>query len=359
MKIMFLTKYPISGASSRYRVYQYLPYLKRRGVKFTVQPFYSLRDYPTIYRSGHLSGKVGMVLKGMLKRLWAALRVPFYRVIYFQREATPYGPLWFERWCRLWRRKLIFDYDDALFLFKPSSATPYSDKLKKPGRVLKIFRLVDCVFAGNEFLRQQALQYAPDARVIHVAENLEHITRRKKHQRVQTVTLGWLGSPSTEKYLELIRPVLEQLAAEHDIRLLIVGGGRFRSRALKVVHKSWTYKTENALLQYFDIGLMPLPHEQWSQGKSGGKARTYMAAGVPVVCQDIGFNKELVAHGKTGFLAMNPDQWYESIKGLIIDHRLRQRMADQAYAVVKARYALQVIAPAWLEAIEEVADAGR
>lgn len=355
MKILFLTKYPIAGASSRYRVYQYVPFLKSKGHLCDVSSFYSDKDFASIYLKGRLFFKLWMVFKGLLRRLKDAFKLVKYDVVYMQREALPFGPLWFEWLCKQLDKKIIFDYDDALFIFKPSSSTPMSDKFKNPQRIPKIFSKVDCVFAGNDYLAEQARQFCTCAKTMVVAEDLSKITPRAEHLASDKLVIGWLGSPSTEKYLEFIREPLEKLAGSFEnLELLIIGGGNFKSEIINVRQEQWSLAAENDLLKEFSVGIMPLPNEEWSKGKSGGKARTYMASGIPAVCTNIGFNKELIVHGETGFLVDSAQQWFESLHLLLDKPNLRQKTSENALQIVQKKYSLKVLAPVFEDYIVAV-----
>jgi glycosyltransferase involved in cell wall biosynthesis len=123
------------------------------------------------------------------------------------------------------------------------------------------------------------------------------------------------------------------------VRFEIVGGGDFDLGDLPVTHTPWSLDGELAALRRFSIGLMPLPLEEWSRGKSGGKARTYMAAGVPTVCTAIGYNLELIRHGETGVLCTSNEEWEEALCKLIDDADLRQRIAEAARRDVEERFA--------------------
>src|SRR5690606_31384276 len=91
-------------------------------------------------------------------------------------------------------------------------------------------------------------------------------------------------------------------------------------------------------------GLMPLPEEDWAKGKSGGKARTYMAAGVVPVCTAIGYNLELIEHGRTGFLCHTHDEWRTVLENLIADTELCAAVGKAARMEVEKRFAPGVIA---------------
>ena len=339
LSVLFLTRYPVDGASSRYRVFQYLPHLQALGVQATVQ---SLMDGP-MYRlstqSGRTGAKVWATCRAVLRRLWGLRNWRRYDVIYMQRELLPFGPPLLERWMKARGAVLFFDYDDALFIHKPSRYTPLASLLRAPGKVRELFRLVDCTVAGNDWLRDAARAEGGQAETLEVAEDTARIPMHAPHSNDRPVTVGWLGSPSTVKYLHHIAPVLRDLASRHpDLRFQIMGGGDFTMDGVPWDLQDWSLDGELRALAGFDIGLMPLPPEDWAQGKSGGKARTYMAAGVVPICSAIGYNRELIRDGETGFLCETPDQWAQALERAVTDPALRQRIATAARADVVARF---------------------
>ena len=359
MKVLFLAKYPYEGASSRYRVYQYLPYLDAAGIRYRVQPFMSPRMFRAVNQPGRAPLKAMYAAMALLRRVAVALHARHFDLVFLQRECLPFGAPWLERLFRRWRIPLIFDYDDALFLFKGSTNTPMADVLKRPQRIVDIFRLANCVLAGNDWLRDRAAEFCTDARTFHVAEDLHRYTPRPPIKQGTSLVLGWLGSPSTEKYLDTIRAPLRELCARNPgLRLKIVGGGRFTDAQIPVEHVAWTLEDEVPQLHSFDIGLMPLPLEEWSLGKSGGKARTYMAVGLPAVCTGIGFNCELIRDGETGFLVREPEEWRLTLQRLIDDAALRQRVGAAARREVESRFSLDLLGPRFVAILREVAARG-
>ena len=79
-------------------------------------------------------------------------------------------------------------------------------------------------------------------------------------------------------------------------------------------------------LQDIDIGIMPLPNEEWAKGKCAFKALQYLSLGIPCVASPVGVNKNVVLEGQTGFLAKTKNDWIEFLERLLIDHTLRSRL---------------------------------
>ena len=331
LKVLALPKYPMDGASSRYCVHQFIPWLERAGMQCSVMPFMNTELYQLSQRSGNPWQKLGRAVGAILRRL----RLPFiahrYDVIFIQRELIPAVPPVLEWVLAKLGTPLVFIYDDALFIRKDNIHNPLLRLFKRPHYILSVFRMVDCVIGSNRYLRDYAADYARRAEYLALPEDLDLIRPKSYSLKANApVVIGWFGSPSTEKYLHLLDDVFLALARCCEFEIHVVGGGRYEHEHCKVVHKPWALNSENADLHSFDIGIMPLPAEQWSQGKSGGKARTYMAAALPAVCADIGHNRDLIEHGKTGFLVSATDDWVATLQNLIADPSLRQGIGEQA-----------------------------
>ena len=355
MKVLFLPRYPIEGASSRYRVYQYLPFLKEAGFSYAVEPFMSEKLYRLMMQPGNSVAKGIETLKATFRRIVVVGKAKQFDLVYLQRECLPFGPPWLERSLKSAGVKTIFDYDDALFIFKGSTHNKLANWFKRPEKYREIFGLVDCVLAGNDWLRNQAAAYCPDARTFEVAEDLNRYTQRPPQIVQDDVTIGWLGSPSTEKYLRLLTPVFRDISTRYPgVKLKVVGGGRFLSQDIIVEHVPWDMVTEVAHLHTCHIGIMPLPLEEWSLGKSGGKARTYMAVGLPVVATGIGYNCQLIEDGKTGFLVKTHAEWVTALSRLIEDRALRQSIGTAARLDVAERFALSKLGPKFVDILREV-----
>lgn len=340
LRVLFLTRYPVDGASSRYRVFQYVPHLERLGVQCTVQSFMDSVMYRMTLQSGHTLKKVWATTKAVLARLDALSKWRNYDVIYMQRELFPFGPPVVERFLKKRGAVILFDYDDALFIKKPSRYNPIATLLRSPEKTRDMFKIADCTVAGNNWLRDNALAEGGKAVTFEVAEDTTRYHEQAEVNRDQPITIGWLGSPTTVKYLKLIQDPLQKLASRYpDVRWEIIGGNEFTMDGVPWVNTAWSLEGEVAGLARFDIGLMPLPQDEWSNGKSGGKARTYMAAGVVPVCAAIGYNLELIRHGETGFLCKEGEDWYRVLSALIEEEAQRKRVSESAKADVEARFA--------------------
>ncbi len=357
-RVLFLTRYPVEGASSRYRVFQYLKHLEALGVQAEVQSFMDTSMYHLSLAPGHTGAKIWATVRATVRRLWALRKWRRYDALYLQRELLPFGPPLIEGALKKRGAVLFFDYDDALFIKKASRYNRLATALRSGDKTRDLFQLVDCVVAGNNWLRDAAIaEGAKRAVTLEVAEDTTRIPMHATHSNDTPVTIGWLGSPSTVKYLRFIEPVLQEVATRYPhVRWEIMGGNDFRMDGVDWRLKDWSLEGELAALARFDIGLMPLPPEDWAKGKSGGKARTYMAAGVVPVVADIGYNRELIRHAETGFLCATPKDWDTHLARAIEDAALRQRIASAARAEVEQRFDPAIIAASLARLLMDVVE---
>lgn len=339
LKILFLTKYPEQGASSRYRVFQYLDHYKALGTDVAVQSFMDEALYRKSLSRGSQIKKLWMTLGAVIRRLAFVWRHRDADALYLQRELLPLGPPVIERLMKKRGMRLFFDYDDALFIKKDSRYNRIASFFRSPQKVAEIIRIADLTIAGNDWLRDQAISLGGQAITVEVAEDTERYMAKDYSNK--QVTIGWLGSPSTSKYLHLISDQLRQVAKSHPtVEWVMVGGGDFVMKGVPWELREWSFETEKQSLHQFDIGLMPLPSEEWSLGKSGGKARTYMAASVVPVVSALGYNLQLVDHDRTGVLIEEEGDWAAALDDLIRSPDKRQQMAQAALQEVKTRFSV-------------------
>jgi glycosyltransferase involved in cell wall biosynthesis len=320
MKTLFITQYDERGASSRCRVYQYLPRLAARGIEGEVLP-----RFPAAGALWRLAGTADAV--------FLQKRVPSLTRLLLLRRRAP---------------RLLFDFDDAIWLRGASAGKVRSAPLRKRLRLAATLRLADRVIAGNEYLAAYARRWTPRVSVLPTPVDLEHYGRGQgptSELTPEPVRLGWVGHPSTLGYLRRLEPALAGLARRYpELRLRVVCSEPYTSQVLPVENIPWSLAEEVANLRSLDIGLMPLDDDSWARGKCGYKALQYMAVGVPVVCSPVGMNIDIVQEGENGLLASGPDAWERQISRLVGSPELRQRLGAAGRRSVEESYSLATMA---------------
>ena len=99
-------------------------------------------------------------------------------------------------------------------------------------------------------------------------------------------------------------------------------------------------ETEVDILNSFDIGIMPLPNDEWAKGKCGLKALTYMSCGVPVVMSAVGVNTEIGAND-SALLVSSKEDWMNALEKLIENKVLREELGKRGRKVVEEKYSVE------------------
>lgn len=358
MRVLFVTAHPIEGPSSRFRVYQFMDYLCEQGVEATVRPFLSSQLAPIVYGHGRVGFKTGITLWGAARRFADVLAACRYDVVYVLREAFPFGPPLFEHALKAFAGRLVFDFDDAIYMPSLAYANPL-DRLRDFGKPAKIIRMASQIVVGNDYLRDYATRFtdAPDrVTVIPTVVDTNEYRPPLSRNSGTTCVIGWIGTPRGSSYLRDLIDVIADLAQAHpQVAFKFVGAEPFDVRSLPVTFKAWRLEEEVADLQSFDIGIMPLTDDEETRGKCGFKLIQYMSVGIPVVCSPVGANLSIVEDGASGYFASTPTEWLASLKRLIQDPELRRRLGRRGRDLVESRFSRAVIAPRLLTVLGEAA----
>jgi glycosyltransferase involved in cell wall biosynthesis len=354
-RVLFLTPYPPHCApSQRLKFEQYYADFEAHGIEVAVSPFVSHALWRILYQRGHLLAKSVLTLAGYLRRLADWLRAGRFDAVYLHLWAVPFGPPWFEESLARRRIPVVYDIDDLIYLPRASSANAFLNRFRTEHRIARIMRAATHVIVSSEYLRRFALRHNPRSTVISSTIDTVLYQPRAHSSQTRSVTIGWSGSHSTSPYLHLLDGVLRQLARRFDIRLLVIGDARFRLEGVRVEARAWTLERETADLAEMDIGVYPLPNEEWVLGKSGLKALQYMGMGVPVVASAIGAARGFIRDGENGFLAGDDGEWVQRLSRLIEEPPLRMRMGRAGRSTVERAFSVQVTAPRYLAILESV-----
>lgn len=346
VRVLALSPMPIEGAGCRFRIAQYVPYLRDAGFDVTISPFYTPEFFRLVYQPGHHLRKSATSLALVWRRLRETLAVDRYDLVFLYREAIPIGPPVIERMIARRGLPIVYDFDDAIFLPSVSEANRVVSFLKAPGRVADVLRLSAEVIVGNDYLAEYARRYHPRVSVIPTAVDTSRFVPAPASGAAGRPVVGWIGSPTTFPYLESLAGVLREVAARHPFTLKVSGAGRpVHFPGLDVVEAPWSLEDEVSLFNTCDVGVYPLTDDEWARGKCGFKAIQFMACGVPVVAASVGVNREIVEDGVNGFLAASPGEWVEKLERLLADGALRQRFGAAGRRTIEARYSIGVTAP--------------
>jgi L-malate glycosyltransferase len=168
------------------------------------------------------------------------------------------------------------------------------------------------------------------------------------------VTIGWTGTFSTKPMLDLLRGVFQELAARVPFRLKVIGNFDYELPGVDLTVVRWDAEREVSDLQELDIGVYPLPVNDWVMGKSGLKAIQYMAFALPVVATEVGTTPMLIRHGENGLLVRTDEEWLTALESLIRDPELRRRLGTAARTSAVANYSTRAVAGEYRRVLEDV-----
>ena len=345
MKVLFLTPYPTGqAASQRFRFEQYFHLLKERGIECEVSGFLDEGTWKLIYEKGFLMVKFWGMIKGLLRRIGNLIGISNYDMVFVHREALPIGPPIIE-WMvtRVFRKKLVFDFDDAIWVPNYSESNKFFSFLKRYSDVSRVCKWSHKVSCGNQYLCNYARQY--NANVIYNPTTIDtddYHNREKDYTNIgeKKFVIGWTGSHSTIRYLFEIVPVLKELERDHDFDFHVISDQdpHLDLKSFKFV--KWNRKTEIDDLIKFDIGLMPLTNDTWANGKCGFKALQYMALGIPAVVSPMSENSQMVEDMTDGLICNTLEDWKKKLEMVLNDKLILQRLSRHTREKIVKSYSV-------------------
>jgi len=343
-KILFLSPYPIDKApSQRLKYEQYFSAFIDNGYQIKTASFVSLKFWKILYLPNFFAQKVFHTILGYLKRLLLLFSIRKYDIVYIHLWVTPIGIPLFERLVVLLAKKIIYDIDDMVFLGHSSEANKFWQALKGKNKMLYLIKAANHVITCTPTLDQFVQQYNSSTTDISSTVDTEiRYQPTNNYSNNHQLILGWSGSHSTSKYLYLLGGVLKELAKKYDFKLLVMGDSSFKIEGVNLEAHEWSEAIEIETLQQFDIGLYPLPDEEWVYGKSGLKAIQYMALGVPTIAAALGANFRIIESGENGYLITpdNYNDWKNKLELLMIDPVHRKKIGLAARKTIKEKYSI-------------------
>jgi glycosyltransferase involved in cell wall biosynthesis len=351
--VLFLPQTTRVGASSRARIYQYLPLFKRDGHHFTVRPGSTEEQDAVFLRGPNLWQKIVWFFLKIKARLGSLWRIRRFDCVYLHRETLPYFYPFTEMLLRCFAKRLIFDFDDALF-HQPKEKSWLKKLLTDHRSAQRIIALADRVIVSTTYLADYARRFNPQVVVIPTGVCLADYQRVAHcHEDNGRIVIGWIGSPSTKHYIYSVADCLRNLSKQYLFIFRVIGAQNLSMPGVSLEVKKWSLESEARDVSSFTIGIMPLPDDPWTRGKGGYKLIQYMAAGVPAIGSRVGANCDIIEDGVSGFLATTPEEWLAMLERLLTDADLRARFAQAGKKVVRERYSVEGNYTRWLQAVTE------
>lgn len=353
-KLIIIAPYPLGeAASQRFRFEQYLVFFEKNNWNWRFEPFWNKKTWNILYKPGMKFQKSVGLFAGFFRRFFLLFKLSGIDVVFIHREASPVGPPVFE-WviAKILRKKIIYDFDDAIWKPNVSTSNSFVNSIKFYGKVKRICGWASLVSCGNKYLGDYSKKFNSKVRLIPTTIDTDYHFPNKKEEG-NTLVIGWTGSHSTTYYLNSLIPVFKKLEKQFEFELRIISNIDLHLplKSYQFIH--WNKEREIADLQLFDIGIMPLPDDDWSKGKCGFKLLQYIAVGVPSIASPVGVNTEIIIDNTTGWVAQTENEWYEKLSFLIKNSEARKSVIEKATEHLEKNYSVNAMQGKYLAMLEE------
>ena len=332
-KILVLSLYDNKAASTRHRFTQFVSDFKTKGYVLDIKPLLCDNYLKKKFNNKKIS--FFYLVKRFFYRLYYIFSQYRYDLIIIHCELVPFLPFFIERFF-LWK-KFAYDFDDAFFLrynkFNNFVQFLFKDKFKK------LISKALFVNAGSSYLFNYSYKLNKNTYLMPTSVDIKRYCNLKFKEKNKKFTIGWLGSPSSEIYLNLVIDALNKISNSNNIKIIVVGGNNgnlFKNNNTEYVN--WSFKDEINIINKFDIGIMPLFDTDWEKGKCSFKLIQYMACEIPVIASPVGFNLQVVEDNISGFFASSTSEWIEKINLLKDSVSLRKKMGESGRKQVEDLY---------------------
>jgi glycosyltransferase involved in cell wall biosynthesis len=360
-RMLVLCPYPIGvAAGQRLKFEQYYDDWRAMGWQVDVAPFMDSALWTVIYKHGHVLPKLAGVTRGYLRRARDLIRVPNYDLVYCHMSVTPIGTSIAERLTRRLAKKLVYDIEDnVMALFQgigQNHPNPVVRFLRGGEKYRYLVREADHVVTSSPAANEHCRAINRGAACTYISSSLDagRFEPAYRYSNDGPVTIGWTGTFSTRRYLDLLRGVFQKLATRRRFRLRVIGNFDYELPGVDLEVIRWTAEREIDDLQGIDIGVYPLTVDEWVSGKSGLKAIQYMMMGLPCVATNVGTTPLIIRHGENGLLATTEEEWLEALTRLLDDPDLRRRIGEAARRDAVAKYSTKAIAAEYRRVLESV-----
>src|SRR5690348_7223503 len=244
-RILILCPHPLGYApGQRLKFEQYMDHWKNNGYDITVSSFMTETMQKMVYKKGRFVEKVFWTFVGYVRRFFDLFRLRHYDIVYTFLWVTPFGPPIFESLVSGLSRKLIFDIDDLVYLKNTKGSKWYSRLLKGSKKPIYLMKKADHIITGTPYLDEFARKFNPNTTDISVTVNTRTYQPVNKYAINNKIGLGWTGSHSTIRYLQILHPVLRELRKLVEFKLIVMGAESFTMEGIEVEAYKWSEENE-------------------------------------------------------------------------------------------------------------------
>lgn len=339
-------------ASSRHRVYQFVPLLEKAGWEVVISPAVTAAEYPGMFLRSDPLSRGRQYWRIMMRRFRDLHHVREFDRVVIQRPILPAPwPFMEKNFSR--HKPFIFDYEEAFYLPAGPAANIWGEH-RQTQRISDICQLANKVMGANEILADFARGHGTEAHVVPMAIDFERaadaVARRTPNP---TFTIGWFGSSLTQPNMEKVIPVLKSLHQKAPFAVKIVGGVPQKvTYPFPVEWVTWDLERENDHIASFDLAIAPIPDTPRNRTRTSYRILQYLAHEVPVLASPVGIQAGELKEGEHIVYARTPEEWSDKIVQLMKDEPLRKRIGTAGRECVHHNHELNHVFKKLIQVVE-------
>ena len=356
-KILVICPFPEGvAAGQRLKYEQYFYDWSINDYDVVVSSFMDMALWNILYSPGKHNLKILGVLKGYFRRILDLAKIKKFDLVYIHMWVTPFGGALFEKIVRNLANKIIYDIEDNILISQGNKLNPIAKLLKRKSKIKYLIRTSDHVITSSPFLNDYCLGINDKSSCTYISSSVDtdKFIPNKEFKKDRKVTLGWTGTFSSKPYLDLLRATIIKLNKHCDFKLRVIGNFEYEFPGIDLEVIQWSKEKEVEDMQGIDIGLYPLVEDDFVLGKSGLKAIQYMAFGIPTVATNYGTTPILIEHMENGLLVASEDEWFDALKTLIQDTKLRRKLGKNARETAQKKFSVNAIAPHYVNILDSL-----
>ena len=357
-KLLIICPFPIGvAAGQRLKYEQYFKYWKEDGYNISVSSFSDKNLWNIQYKKNFYILKIFGTLRGYLRRLKNIFHLNKYEIIYVFMWVTPFGSSLFERVFRMFSKRIIYDFDDAIFIKNAEknniSNNPITKIFKNSSKYKYLIKYANHVVVSSpyhvNFCKEKNIY--SKCTYIPCSLDVDRFTPLLNKKNNKIPVIGWTGTFSSINYLDTLREIFIELSLKYKFKIIIIGNFEYNIDNLDVEVIKWSEKNEVEDLQKIDIGVYPIIESEWALGKGALKAMQYMSVAVPTVATDFGTSKNVINNNKNGLLVKSKSEWIEALTLLLEDNDLRLKIGKAGRETIVQKYSHNAIFNKYLEVL--------
>lgn len=346
-KILFVCPFPYDvQAGQRLKYEQHFKLFEKNNYEITISSFIDNDTYKILYKKGFLIKKIYSLIKGYFKRIFLIRKLNKFDIVYIFMWVTPYFGNSFEKIYINKSNKSIFDMEDNVLMRTSNNLNIISNFIKNSKKINYLIKNSDHIITSTPALGKKVEEINKKKNWTYISPTIDinRFIKINKYIDDNLITIGWTGTFSSMKYLEIIKPVIIKISKIRKIKFLIISNSFYEIKDVNCEFIYWTKKNEITDLSKIDIGVYPLPLEdEWVIGKSGLKSLQYMAMGIASVSSEVGNIRDIIENSQDGVLVRTLDDWYNKLLLLIDNKDIRTEIGNNAKLKIKNNFSIEAI----------------